>query len=758
MDGWPHLRIEEGDLGLYFNGHPQNLGLLLGASGVVDVDLDCEEARALGGHFLPPTCTFGRESAPRSHFLYRTTERRHTRKFQVGRETLVEYRDTSQEGTPHQTVIPPSVHPSGELVRFYDEGPPVEIEAGELEARVVRLAAACVFARRWPREEGVRHDAAMAAGSVLIRSGLSEDEAVRFVGVVASYAGDPEVEDREEAVRATATTLRRGGRVTGAPRLKELLCRNDEDARALSKALEWLGFSERAEAESDAPDGAPASKEPTPEKGERKNQATDLVEIAIASGLVLFHDAEGTPYASFTVDDHRETHRLRYKPTRRWLAHAYYQERGRAPGAQALDDALGVLEGRALFDGPEYRTAVRVAEVDTDAGPVVYLDLGDETWRVIRVSAEGWRVVEAAECPVRFERRRGLLALPVPESGGCADDFLALLNLDPEGPDLTLLLAWLVQALRGRGPYPILAITGEQGSGKSTAARILRALLDPNTAALRSPPRSEHDAFIAAESAHVQAFDNVSGIPDWLSDVMCRLSTGGGFAVRELYTSDEERIFDATRPQLVNGITDIVQRPDLAERTLSIHLRRISDDERRTEADLFAALEARRPGLLGYLLDAVAGGLKRLPHVEIEQKPRMADFAVWATACEGALGLPDEAFLDAYKRGRAAMVEATVDGDPIAEAVMELAEARAESADEFKGFRGKSSDLLALLTEKRYKDQRPPRDWPSRPNVLSQRLKRLAPSLRALGVSVEFYRASGTLRVIEVIKTKNEDA
>jgi hypothetical protein len=51
------------------------------------------------------------------------------------------------------------------------------------------------------------------------------------------------------------------------------------------------------------------------------------------------------------------------------------------------------------------------------------------------------------------------------------------------------------------------------------------------------------------------ALDNLSDIKPWLSDCLCRLSTGGGFSTRTLFENDEETIFNATRPVILN--TDV---------------------------------------------------------------------------------------------------------------------------------------------------------------------------------------------------------
>src|SRR5262249_3117857 len=214
-----------------------------------------------------------------------------------------------------------------------------------------------------------------------------------------------------------------------------------------------------------------------------------------------------------------------------------------------------------------------------------------------------------------------------------------------------LAVAWLLAALRNCGPYPVLVLSGEQGSAKSTAAAMLRALVDPNTAPLRALPRDERNLSIAANNGHVLAFDNVSGLPDWLSDALCRLATGGGFAERQLYTDQDEVLFAGVKPVILNGIEDTVTRPDLADRTVFWTLDAIGEERRRPERKLWAEFETERPRILGALLHAVAHGLRQLPEVHLDRLPRMADFARWATACETAIWSPGT-FMSAYDGNR----------------------------------------------------------------------------------------------------------
>jgi hypothetical protein len=259
--------------------------------------------------------------------------------------------------------------------------------------------------------------------------------------------------------------------------------------------------------------------------------------------------------------------------------------------------------------------------------------------------------------------------LPEPQRGGSIETLRSFLNVNPDG--FTLGVAWILAALRDRGPYPILALAGEHGSAKSTFSAILRSLIDPNIAPLRALPREDRDLFIAATNGHLLCFDNVSGLPAWISDALCRLATGGGFAVRQLYTDQDEVLFDACRPAILNGIEDIVTRPDLAERSLFLTLQPIMVEQRREEKELYAAFEHERPFILGALLDAVAHGLKQLPDTRLGELPRMADFALWVAACETAMW-PAGTFAAAYKSNLDEAIENVAEADLVSAAVRVL--------------------------------------------------------------------------------------
>lgn len=478
---------------------------------------------------------------------------------------------------------------------------------------------------------------------------------------------------------------------------------------------------------------ASAGVSPAAASSQHPTSATQLVKVAAVTEL--FHTPAGDAFATVPVVAHRETWPVRSGGFRDWLRRAFYEAEGRVPGGQSVQDALGVIEGKARWDGPERPVFTRLAE----HGGAIYLDLCNTTWEVVEVNVTGWRVLPAANTPVRFRRAKGMLPLPCPVSGGTLDELRPFVNAGSEG-DFRLMVAWLLAALRPTGPYPVLPLAGEQGSAKSSTARVLRSLVDPNTAPLRKPPRNEHDLAIAAGNSWVIALDNLSHITEWLSDDLARLATGGGFATRALYSDSEEVIFDAKRPVLLTGIEDLATRPDLLDRAIPLDLPVIPKDQRRPEDAFWSEFEPARPRLLGALLDAVAGALRELPHTQLQELPRMADFALWATAAEGAMGWPAGAFMAAYEGNRADANAVALEASPIGAALLKHL-----STCGGAGWSGTATDLLTALNEPRGHDKnrgddKAPRGWPGDARALSGAVKRLAPNLRAAGWNVIFAR------------------
>jgi hypothetical protein len=461
-------------------------------------------------------------------------------------------------------------------------------------------------------------------------------------------------------------------------------------------------------------------------------QRDRLVKLAACAGL--WHTSGGDTFASVPVDDHFENWPLRSKGFKRWLVNQYRVECHSAPGSQALEEALRSLDAIAAIDGVEAEAHIRVAQHDEK----IYLDLADGSWRAVEVSASGWQVIKRP--PAKFQRPRGMLPLPEPETEGSLDELRNYLNMT-DG-DLCLACSWLVGSLQPRGPYPILLLSGEQGAAKSTAARVLRSLVDPNLAPIRTAPRDERDLLIAALNGWAICLDNLSGMPSWLSDGLCRLATGGGFGTRQLHTDTEEIIFEAQRPAILNGIADLASRPDLADRAMVLTLPSIQDKDRKREKVFWAEFEQSRPFILGALLTAVSASLRYQNKVEIDRIPRMADFAWRVVAAESEMPWDKETFLSIYGENRAGMLEAAADNDVVAQAIRKLANDVASEAYQMPPggtagiWEGTTTDLLAALRTRVDERVAGSKLFPQTPSSLGARVRRVAPALRAVGIDV----------------------
>jgi energy-coupling factor transporter ATP-binding protein EcfA2 len=386
---------------------------------------------------------------------------------------------------------------------------------------------------------------------------------------------------------------------------------------------------------------------------------------------------------------------------------------------------LGTLEGHAIHEGPSYPVHVRLAEKNGK----IYLDLGSDRFEVVEITRSGWRVIDDQNI-VKFRRPSGLAALPYPKEDGKIEALKRYVNLSNTA-DWPLIVGFILGCFHPVGPYPILAVTGEQGSAKSTLLKVIKSITDPSTAPLRSTPKELRDLAISANNTWTLAFDNLSDIPVWLSDGLCRLSTGGGFATRTLYSDDEETIFDSKRPVLVNCIDNVIRRHDLADRAIIVELGVIPAENRIPESKFWADFNEDAPEIMGAILAAVSCALRNVDAVQLRSYPRMADFAKWITAAESSLGWKPETFLTSYLGNRQEVTSLTLEADLVGTTVKTFMEERTS-------WEGTASDLMHALEKIADERTKNMHGWPKGAHILSGRLKRSAPSLRATGIDVAF--------------------
>lgn len=449
----------------------------------------------------------------------------------------------------------------------------------------------------------------------------------------------------------------------------------------------------------------------------------DIERNPAISQIVPFRSPDGTPYADVYIAGRRETWSVRGETLTRRIQHGHYLRHGSPMKPSALAERLASLEAEADFDGVKRDVFLRTARHDGR----LYIDLCDAAWRAIEVDQMGWRIV--CKPPVRFLRNNAMRALPEPVLGGGIDDLWKFVRVADQG-DRALIVAHLLSILGAVQPTPILYLVGGQGTAKSTATAMLRQLVDPNVAGLKTLPRSEQDLFVAAQQSRVLSFDNLSEISNLMSDALCRVATGGAFGSRRFWTQGEEAILAACNPMICNGITVAFTRADLVDRTIPVRIHRIPDEVRKPLKDVFRDFDRAHPAMLGALCSALSMGLAREDKVEPSVLPRMADFAAWALACEPgtASGL---GILDAYHKNITLAVEDAVDDDDVGNRIRKLV---AQDAI----WEGTATMLDADLRRASVKPV--PRKWPSSPRALADHLRRLEPALAKLAIEITFER------------------
>lgn len=463
------------------------------------------------------------------------------------------------------------------------------------------------------------------------------------------------------------------------------------------------------------------------EKKKKKTHGEELLELA--ENLYLFKNLNDTIFADILVKTHIETWPIRHKAFRQWLASKFYEKFHKAPGSQTLNDVILTLESKALYEGHVHEVFTRLGKHENS----IYFDLCNSSWEVIEIDESGWRIRPCS--PIKFTRHKGMLPLPMPESNGDINDLWKILSITNTHSQI-LILAWLLQAMNPDGPFPVLILEGPQGASKSHTSRTLRSLIDPSLASIRAAPKDERDLILAANNGLILAFDNISTMPDWLSDALCRIATGGGFSTRMLFSDTEETIIAVKRPVILNGIDQIVTRHDLLDRAILIHLDPISEEQRKTEKHLRALQSTVMPKVIGRLLDSVSLALKNYNNTTLEKLPRMADFAIWVSAGINALKFSKDDFINAYLLNRSKSVDLALESDLVSNTILYLMRNRTE-------WEGSPTELLNELSSQLSELEKSSREWPKSASVLGKRLVRAKLFLEAKGINIDPYRESG---------------
>src|SRR5215208_3846077 len=450
------------------------------------------------------------------------------------------------------------------------------------------------------------------------------------------------------------------------------------------------------------------------EKEERRNQADRLVGYAREDVQELFVDQHGAPHA--LIDDEPVPLTSRCYS---WLRRLMWEEEGRSVSGEYLKMAAGTLSAHAEFSGESRELYTRAAWHEG----VLYYEL--RPGKVVRVGPGGWNFEPTPQ--VLFRRYVNLKALPDPKAGGSLDVLDGLVNLKSER-DRRLFKAYLVTLPLEHVGRPIFNASGAMGSGKTTIQRLIKRLLDPTAPeTVRFDPR---DFLQKAMHAYVVMLDNQNTIPEWAADTLCRLVTGEADSKRRLYTDDEDVIIELRRAAILNGINVPTERGDVLDRSLVVELERIPDGDRKTEEQLWELFEREHPGLLGALFDTLSRAIALKASIELSRRPRLADWGEYAASVYEALGWGAETFLKDWDEVVRVQNQATLDGSPVAQAIIKLM----EEHEECSLTSSKMHAQLKAIAEAQGVDVTRDKAWPKSARWLWRRIKEVLSLLVAAGI------------------------
>ncbi len=468
---------------------------------------------------------------------------------------------------------------------------------------------------------------------------------------------------------------------------------------------------------------------------ERSSMSTQLLKLI--DDAEFFHSQDHTAYA--TIEEQGKIHTLRIdgKSFSRLLIGRYLDEYERSPSQTALTEAIMTLEAKAVHHGPCRKVFVRYAEHDGN----IYVDLANDESSFVEIRPDGWSMCQSP--PVSFVRPQSMLPLPTPRRGGSIQLLDKYVNIAER--DWPLFAGFVLSAAMPKGPYPVLVLQGGQGTAKSTTMRMLANVIDPRIAGQRSDIRRPEDLQIAAANGHLLCLDNLSHVGSDTSDAICRLATGGGYGTRRLYTDTEETLIEVSRPVALNGISELVTQGDLLDRSFVLYLPSIDGALRVSEAELKRGFEADLPLILGGLYDAMAASLRNRGTVKLASQPRMLDVAIQVTAAEAELGLEAGEFMNAYDDNRATSHLLGLETHPVGRLLCEFL---SSLGLETRIWTGTATELLEELGRRAAAEDKHHQHWPANAKALSDRLRRLEPHLRHIGVSIEFRPTKKSRRMI----------
>jgi len=656
----------------------------------------------------------------------------------------------------------------------------------------------------WTAESGRRQDIAMGLAGTCWHTKVPEALAYDLVYYIAKVSNDEELDLRLSAVRDTYRNGRAGKDIAGRSKLLPALDGNTEIIARIHQGLEGLGYkitrSNVIFKGSDASkkffgsvddikgkEGDPNTREGF--GGALGSKADIAVELCSEFIIDLFVDKFDVAFAIIEINNRQETIGIKRNKFKLFMRKVFYDSEGEALSQQALDSAVGVFESKAVYSDKKRLLALRISDGLTDISETaedvtsqqivsneplrIYYDLTNSKYQIVEVTPDnGWSIKDSNQVPQMFYRLQGQLPQATPTKSypeDIMDQFMDLVNTvvrDANGNELVeetrkmrlLLKCYIIALFVPNIGRVILLLYGEQGSAKTAFLELVKMLVDPSGAPTLSFPRSIAEVVQQLSHNFIAYYDNVSIVKDWLSDALCRAATGTGFTKRQLYTDDEDIIYEFIRSAGISAIHLPGSKPDMLDRSLIAKFSFIQKDFRRKyKEDILPVFYQLRPQLLGYIFDILAQTLKIKSQggIQLDTRSRMADWEEWCEIIARCMGYKPMEFINAYTANTKLQSDLVLEDRPVARAIVRLVQSL-EEGDEWTGY---TSTLLKELEVIATRDLdiniKQERLWPKAANALGYRIGEVKPNLRELDIEIYDHKDSSGLKVLHIGRKKD---
>ena len=476
----------------------------------------------------------------------------------------------------------------------------------------------------------------------------------------------------------------------------------------------------------------------TTQKNNTQNIAKTIYEFAKSKikRLVVSDNDSNQVFVVIQNNGHLETLDISSSKTKSWLRYSYYQKSNDNHSDEHYTNAISLIKSEAMHGSDSTRETIytRIAMVKN----IIYYDLATPDWKIVKITDSSVNVLDYNEHMPIFVRTQSQLpqVLPAASNADALTKLVKLLRIQPQ--DVQIIKSHIISMFVEAYPIPIMAITGEHGSIKSTLSGTIKSIVDPAVDKRKSLPSHSEKLMLALNNRFTICYDNISKIKQDISDTLCTAITGAGDSKRALYSNSDEIIYTFKRKIILCGIAPSMNFPDLLDRTITYETIPVLDDQRITEEDFNQQLDEILPQVIGQIFQTLSEMLKLYSTVKSELKllPRMADFTLFGECISRSLGYEPNSFVDAYNtriQNNSIEIAQTY---PIISIMEELIQ-NDTYEKEVSGF---YNQIKGIATSQGIDIESKDIEFPKSSNQLKGHLKQIAPDLRKLGMLVDITR------------------